>query len=238
MYSTVSLRSAVSGCPVALSVTVRSIGVMAGLIRAEEPRLVRHDRTADRAGGFVPVVRVVLILHVLGLVLVGQADPERRCAGVRAVGGTERGRLAAGRAGPLPVEQPVAVIGVGAALGDRVDHAAGGAAVFSGVAAGLYLHFIDEIDDDVLAGEAALQVGRLDAVDDVAVLAGARAVDGEAAKLHFIVRARRLRDERREIAAVRPSPHLRLSHAVLVQQLATPAAPQPTTRRVYVHTHW
>ena len=103
----------------------------------------------------------------------------------------------------LPVEQRVAVIVVGAALGDDVDHAAGRAAVLRGVAAGLHLDFFDEVDDDVLARQAALQVGRLDAVDDVAVLAGARAVDREAAELRFLVRARRLRDEGREVAALR-----------------------------------
>ena len=92
---------------------------------------------------------------------------------------------------------------VRAALGDRVDDAARGAAELGRVAARLDLHFVDEVDDQALAGEAVLQVGRLDAVDDVAVLARARAVDREATELRFLVRAGRLRDERREVAATR-----------------------------------
>ena len=47
-----------------------------------------------------------------------------------------------------------------------------------------------------------LQVGRLDAVDDEAVLASARAVDRDAAELGLLVGAGRLRDQRREVAAL------------------------------------
>ena len=71
------------------------------------------------------------------------------------------------------------------------------------VAARLDLDFFDEVGDDVLARDAALEVRRLDAVDDVAVLAGARAVDRQPAELRFVVGAGRLRDERREVAALR-----------------------------------
>ena len=77
------------------------------------------------------------------------------------------------------------------------------AAEFGGVAARLDLDFFDEVDDHVLAREAGLQVGRLDAVDDEAVLAGAGAVDREAAQLGFLVGAGRLRHQRGEVAAVR-----------------------------------
>ncbi len=90
-----------------------------------------------------------------------------------------------------------------AALRDRVDDAARRAAVFGRVAARLDLHFVDEVDDQALAGEAVLQVGRLDAVDDVPVLAGARAVDREATELGLLVGAGGLRHERREVAATR-----------------------------------
>jgi hypothetical protein len=173
------------------------------LIRAEEPCLVPVDRSAERKARLVAVVLVVGVRDVLGLVLIGQADAQRPRAGVRAVGRAEGGRLAAGGLVPLPVEQPVAMPVVGAALRDRVDDAAGGATIFRGVAARFHLHFVDEVHDHVLAREAALEIRRLDAVDDVAVLAGARAIDREAAKLPFVIRARRLAHERREVAAVR-----------------------------------
>jgi hypothetical protein len=92
---------------------------------------------------------------------------------------------------------------VGAALGDGVDDATRRAAEFRGVAARLDLHFFDEVDDDVLARRPVLEVGRLNAVDDVAVLTGTGAVDRETAALVFLVGAWRLRDQRREVAALR-----------------------------------
>jgi hypothetical protein len=70
-----------------------------------------------------------------------------------------------------------------AALRDGVNHAARRATELRRVAARLDLDFFDEVDDHVLARGAVLQVGGLDAVDDVAVLAGAGAVDREAAAL-------------------------------------------------------
>ena len=85
----------------------------------------------------------------------------------------------------LEVEQRAAVPVVRAALGDGVDDAAGRAAELRRVAARLDLDFFDEVGDHVLARDAALEVRRLDAVDDEAVLAGAGAVDREAAELRL-----------------------------------------------------
>ena len=113
------------------------------------------------------------------------------------------GRRAAFHRRALDVEHAETVQVVGAALGHDVDDAAGRAAEFGRVAARLHLDFFDEVGDDALARGAALEVGRLDAVDDVAVLAGAGAVDREATELRLLVGAGRLRDERREVAAVR-----------------------------------
>ena len=101
---------------------------------------------------------------------------------------------------PLQARGPVEV--VGAALGHGVDDAAERAAVFSRVSARLDLHFFDQIDVQILARRPVLQVSRLDAVDDVAVLSGAGAVNGETTEFRFVVGARRLRDERRKVAAV------------------------------------
>jgi hypothetical protein len=95
------------------------------------------------------------------------------------------------------------VEGVRAALGQDVDDAAGRPAELRRVARRLDLDFFDEIGEEVLARETADDVGRLDAVDDVAILGGGRAVDHDARRLGLVVDTRRLRDERREITRVR-----------------------------------
>ena len=65
---------------------------------------------------------------------------------------------------------------VAAGLRDDVDHAAERPAVLGLVAAGLDLDLLDELAVDGLALEAFDDVGRVDAVDDVLVLDGCRAV--------------------------------------------------------------
>ena len=173
------------------------------LVGAEEPCTIRLDRSAERETGLDAAHFVFRIGDVLGEIRVQRVDAKRRDAG------PEHVREPLGRDGPagelvsLKVEQRVPVKGVRAALGDHVDDAAGGAAELRAVAARLDLDFLDEVGNHVLARDALLEVRGLDAVDDVAVLAGARAVDRQAAELGFRVGAGRLRDERREIAALR-----------------------------------
>ena len=92
---------------------------------------------------------------------------------------------------------------VRAALGDHIDHCARGTAVLRRVAARFHLHLFDEVGEHVLAGCALDHVGRLHAVDDVPVLGGAGTVHREAIpRFQLLVDARRLSDERREVAVV------------------------------------
>jgi hypothetical protein len=76
---------------------------------------------------------------------------------------------------------------VGAALGDRVYHAARGAAELSGISGRLDLDLFDEVGQEILSGDAALKVGCLGSVDDVAVLAGTCTVNREPAQFGFLI---------------------------------------------------
>jgi hypothetical protein len=67
------------------------------------------------------------------------------------------------------------------ALGDDVDDAAGGPAELRGIAGRLHLDFLDEVREQVLAREAADDVGGLDAVDHVAATLARREDPGEQA---------------------------------------------------------
>ena len=77
------------------------------------------------------------------------------------------------------VAEDVAVELVAARLRDHVDDAAGRAAVLGLVAAGLDVDLLDELEVELLALEAVLGAGRVDAVDVERVLGAGRAVDGD-----------------------------------------------------------
>ena len=95
-----------------------------------------------------------------------------------------------------------------AALGDDVDHAAGGLAELRFVAARLDLHFLHEVerravaeraeDDRVRPERAVAAVGDVHAVDDVLVLEAARSADRRIGDAHAAAGA----DARREIERV------------------------------------
>ena len=165
-----------------------------------EPGLVPHDRAApleDR----LPVGDVVQReLHDLGQVRVCRNGPH--CRAHRALE-------------PLVVRVVRADVHtehVAARLRDRVDDAAGRARELGVVAAGLDLHFLDEVGDDRLAGRPVLEVGGVDAVDDEAVLGAARAADRHAAGARFEIGARRHRDHGAEVAALRDAINQILTH--------------------------
>ena len=80
------------------------------------------------------------------------------------------------------VGEDVAAEAVRPAARDDVDDAAGGAAVFGRVARRLDLDLFDEVGDQVLGRRALVEVGRLGAIDDPAVLRGTRAVDRDSAR--------------------------------------------------------
>ena len=65
------------------------------------------------------------------------------------------------------------------------------------------MHFVHEVRDEELAGSADNGVGRFHAVDDDPILGAARAVDRDPTELPLVVGRRRLRCERREVAAPR-----------------------------------
>ena len=77
------------------------------------------------------------------------------------------------------VAEGVAAELVAARLGDDVDDAAGGLAVLGLVAAGLDVDLLDELEVQLLALEAVLGAGGVDAVDVVDVLGAGGAVDGD-----------------------------------------------------------
>ena len=68
---------------------------------------------------------------------------------------------------------------VGTTFGNGVNAATQSAAVFGLEAAGLDLYFLDEIGLEVLADAAVLNVGGVDAIDQVNILTVACAVDLE-----------------------------------------------------------
>ncbi len=172
------------------------------LVGAEEPHPVLDNRPAEREAGLVTVFLVLRIGHVLRFGRVGEADAKARHPGADRRKARRR-RGAARQLVPLILQPDVAVPVVRAALGDDVDHATRRAAELRRVAARLDLDLFDEVGNDVLARRAALQVGGLDAVDDVAVFAGAGAVDRQAAELVLAVGAGRLGHEAREVAPLR-----------------------------------
>ncbi len=88
---------------------------------------------------------------------------------------------------------------VAAALRHDVQHTARGASVLGAVPGRLDLHLLDEISRQVLARRADPGVGRLHPVDHHAVLGAGRSVDGDAARLPLVVRAGRVRRDRREV---------------------------------------
>ena len=96
----------------------------------------------------------------------------------RAAGGADVLRVGLQRVG-LVIREPVAAELVAAGLGDDVDDPAGGAAELGLVAAGLDLHFLDELEVEVLALEAVLDAGGVHAVDVEGVLRAGRAVDAD-----------------------------------------------------------
>ncbi len=152
------------------------------------------EKPGSTAAVTVPVVR-----DHLGCVRVRQLQAQRLRVGVR-VGHEDR---FAAQHVALQVEEGVAAPAVRAALGEHADDAARGAAVLRGVARRLHLDLFDEVSKHVLARDAVLQVRRLRAVHDVAVLAGARPVDHDAAGLGLLFAPARLRDQRREVATLR-----------------------------------
>ncbi len=77
------------------------------------------------------------------------------------------------------VAEEVAVEFVAARLGDHVHDAARRVPELGLVAAGLDVHRLDELEVELLALEAVLGAGGIDAVDVVDVLGAARAVDGD-----------------------------------------------------------
>ena len=161
-----------------------------GLIRREQPGPVSFDWAADGHAWLDACVCVFRVGHVLGTCRI-----QRHLAEGTAPAALER--IA------FEVDQHVAAPRVGAALGHDVDHSAGRATVLGGIPARLHLDFIDELRQDRVARHAREQVGGLDAVDQEAILRRAGAVDGDAPELRLLVGARRLTDERREIAALR-----------------------------------
>ena len=161
-----------------------------GLIGAEEPRLVHHDRTGQGSTRFKAVVLVFRIGAVFGLGRDAEDGPKRRVRVAR----EPRALVAAAHC---------AIEFVRAALGQHVDDAAGRAAEFRRIAGGLDLHFFDEIRQQALARQAADDVAHLDAVDDVPILGRGGAVDHHARGLGLLIHPGRLRQERGEIAAVR-----------------------------------
>ena len=121
---------------------------------------------------------------------------------------TSRSTGAALQGAALEVVVPLAAEHVAAALGHGADDAAERAAVFRRDAARLDLHFLQVLEDGVLARLAVDQAVGDDAVDGERVLRAARAVDLEAAfDLARVHRRRRHRD-RLERAALRQAVEL------------------------------
>ncbi len=87
----------------------------------------------------------------------------------------------------VEVGEDVALELVAARLGDDVDHAAGRAAVLGLVAAGLDVDRLHELEVELLALEAVLDAGGVDAVDDERVLGAGGAVDRDR-RLRAVVR--------------------------------------------------
>ena len=75
------------------------------------------------------------------------------------------------------IDEPVAVKGVSAGLGDDIDDAAERPAILGLIAARLDLDLLDELVVDRLALNAFQDVRRVDAVDDPLVLGRGRTVD-------------------------------------------------------------
>ena len=71
---------------------------------------------------------------------------------------------------------------VAARTGHGVDHAAGGAAEFGRVAAGLDLHFLEEVEGHRGKALAPVRVGDVEAIDVGGVLGHRRAAEGQAAE--------------------------------------------------------
>ena len=113
----------------------------------------------------------------------------------------ERPPVAVKRVG-LIVGADLALVAVGARPGQDADDAAGGAAELGVVARRLDLHLVDEIEQHRLSRRAVLQVRRVHAVDDEAILGSGGAIDLRAAGLAFLLRARRLPQDGGEVASL------------------------------------
>src|SRR5690606_8610410 len=79
------------------------------------------------------------------------------------------------------IQAKLAAVHVGAALRNGADDPARRGAVLRVVTRSLDRDLIDEVDDDPLARNTGLEVGRVHAVHDVAVLGRRGAVDHDAA---------------------------------------------------------
>jgi hypothetical protein len=159
-------------------------------VAGKEPQLVLHDGTADSDTRVDTAAAVLAEGDVLGDVGVGRHQPERLA-------------LAAIHSVVVEVHVGIAVEVVAAGARNHVDYATGRAAELGGIARRLDLDFLYEVEGHPLALHARLGVGRLDAVDDEAVLAGGRSVDRNAVRLGLEVGAGRLGDDRAEVTPLR-----------------------------------
>jgi hypothetical protein len=159
------------------------------VVRAEEPDAVLEEEAAE-------------VRAVIPLVLSRRQGAGER---IRIVG---REDLVGAQPRAVVASEHAARKLVAARLRDDVDDAAGRVAVLRAIAVGLDLDLLDELVVDDLALQAADDVGRVDAVDDEAVLRGRRTVDrqrrGAALPIGAILGDARVRlDDVRVVAADR-----------------------------------
>ena len=160
-------------------------------VAAIEPQAIRHDRPAA-FNHRLPVRDVVERSgEVLGFASVRGLEPQARA---NRTPETVVVRV---------VEPAAPVERVATALGDGADDAAGCAREFRVVAARLHLHLVQEVSDDRLSRRPVLQVGRVHAIDDEAILRPACAVDRDSTGSVFAVGARRHGNHAREVPTFR-----------------------------------
>ena len=113
----------------------------------------------------------------------------------------------------------VAVPAVRATLRHDVDDATGSPSILGGVAGRLELQLFDGIHVQELPGQAVQGVGRVHAVDEEAILRGARTVHGDSAKLRLEIGAGQLLEDRRVVPPARQIGELILTQAEAMRAL-------------------